>query len=358
MAEVFFDLKIKNVIKETADAVTIVFEQPSSGKISYKSGQFLTLINEIDGKEERRAYSLCSSTYVDEDLAVTVKRVEGGKVSNYLNDNAKTGEVIKVMEPMGNFATEPADEQRHVVLFGGGSGITPLMSITKTILIKEPQSVVSLIYVNKNKDSIIFDEKLKELEASHSDKFKLLHYWDENHAGKKRGLFGMGKKDTGLLNRDRLNALLETLHIEPSDNTEYYMCGPQGMMEVVEKTLASRKVSTNVVFKESFVSSVNPTSETMNTSGDEKIVSVHLNGEEMTFGVKEGNYILQTALNKGHDLPFSCQSGLCTACMGKIKEGEVDMQGQQALTDKEIEEGYCLTCVGKPISDKVVIEIE
>src|SRR5690606_22776736 len=150
-------LRVKNIVQETKDAISIVFDHPSNGKIPYKAGQFLTLISNVNGKEVRRAYSLCTSPCVDEDLAVTIKRVDKGLMSNWLADNIKGGATMRVMEPMGQFTTEfNAVNKRHVILFAGGSGITPMMSIIKSLLKEEPDSICSLIYCNRNIDSIIF----------------------------------------------------------------------------------------------------------------------------------------------------------------------------------------------------------
>ena len=359
MSDNILNLKVKEVNKETADAISIVFENPESGKLPYISGQFLTLICDINGEEVRRAYSLNSSFYTDENPAVAVKRVEGGKMSNYLNSELKPGTVMKVMEPMGNFKLEPSKEnQRHVVLIAGGSGITPMMSILKTVLSEEPASVVSLIYVNKNKASIIFAHKLEELHEKHKGKFRLTHYLDdENSKEVKGGIFGLGKKkkDLGFINVERLDNILNSLNIEKEDKTEYYMCGPQGMMDVVEKTLTKRKVPKSAIKKESFVA------QDFEVEGADGPAQVHVNfaGEEMDFEVKENQFILDGAMLAGYELPFSCQSGMCTACMGRCTEGEVKLpDGNDTLTPEQIAEGYVLTCVGKPVSKKVVIEIE
>jgi len=152
----YYDVKVKEIINETPDSIIIVFEEPAE-PVNYDAGQFLTLIMEINGKEVRRAYSLCSSPYLQEELAVTVKRVEDGVMSNYLNDVTKAGDVMRVMQPMGNFTTvfDPANK-RHLIMFGGGSGITPLMSLAKSMLFKESDSIVTLIFANRNIDSIIF----------------------------------------------------------------------------------------------------------------------------------------------------------------------------------------------------------
>ena len=162
---------IREVVNIAEEAVNLVFEKPE-GDFSYKPGQFLTLIKEIEGKKVRRAYSLCTTPFIDEYPAVTVKRVPGGIMSNYLNDHAKAGDVIEIMEPMGMFTTGyDASASRHVVFLGGGSGITPLYSILRSVLLKEPSSKVSLVYGNRSKDYIVFREALEQLKSEHGDRF-------------------------------------------------------------------------------------------------------------------------------------------------------------------------------------------
>ncbi len=362
MSEEILQLKVSEVRKETSEAITIVFDQPASGKLDYKSGQFLTLIVEVNGKEERRAYSLCSSPYTDEHLAVTVKRVDKGLVSNYLNEKVKAGDQIKLLPPMGNFVLEPkADGQRHIVLFGGGSGITPLISILKTTLSQEAASMVTLIYVNRDEDSIIFKARLKELQGQYGDRLRIHHYLDEDNIQMKKGLLGLKKKsDGGFINKEKLSEIMDKLHMDSADKAEYYICGPQGMMEVVETTLKARKISKELIHKESFVSELNPAfrKDKKSAGGAEKIVTIKMHGDEHKIPVKDGNFILESAMVKGIDLPFSCQSGLCTACMGKCLSGEVNIDGQQALTEGQVEEGFVLTCIGRPMTDDVVIEID
>ena len=174
----YYNLKVKEIIQETSDAITIVFQEPAEG-ISYKAGQFLTLIVNINGEEVRRSYSLCTSTLTDKDPAVTVKRVEGGRMSNFLADSVKVGDTIKVMEPMGKFTTDlKVENKRHLVLFGGGSGITPLLAITKEILHGEPNSIISLIYANRNLDCIIFKDKLETIQRDFEGRFHVIHILD------------------------------------------------------------------------------------------------------------------------------------------------------------------------------------
>src|SRR5688572_23012309 len=242
----YFDLKVKNIVKETHDSISIVFEQPADRKIEYKSGQFLTLIVPVQGKEVRRAYSLCTSPFVDDDLAVTVKRVDSGLMSNWLPDNLKLGLKIKVMEPMGQFTTEYSkSNKRHIILFAGGSGITPMMSIIKSILTQEPDSICSLIYCNRDIDSIIFKNELDRLQTLDEGRLHVIHVLD-NAPMNWQGY-------SGLLNHDMLSKLVERIPDWGIERTTYLMCGPEGMMKNVDTLLAARNISKEKIFKESFV---------------------------------------------------------------------------------------------------------
>jgi ring-1,2-phenylacetyl-CoA epoxidase subunit PaaE len=328
----YHELVVKQIVQETKDAISIVFEQPAS-KITYKSGQFLTLIIPIQGKEVRRAYSLCSSPFVDDDLVVSVKRVEKGLMSNWLPDHLKKGDKIKVMEPMGQFTTEfAADKKRHLVMFAGGSGITPMLSIIKSLLTQEPNSLVSLIYCNRNIDSIIFKETLAQWETRYEGRLHVIHILDEapmNWQGY-----------SGLLNHDMLSKLFERIPNWGAEQTTYLMCGPEGMMKNVDTLLEARQISREKIFKESFVQ-----------------VTIRYDGQEFKFMVEPHRTILETALDQGIDLPYSCQSGLCTACRGKALSGQVKLDEEEGLSQSERAEGYVLTCVGHPLTDDVVIEI-
>jgi ring-1,2-phenylacetyl-CoA epoxidase subunit PaaE len=350
----YFDLKVKNIIQETKDAISIVFEQPLNKKINYKSGQFLTLITQVQGKEVRRAYSLCSSPFVDQDLAVTVKRVEQGLMSNWLPDNLKAGQTLKVMEPMGQFTTEyDIKRKRHLILFAGGSGITPMMSIIKSILTQEPDSILSLIYCNRDVDSIIFKDELGRLETKYEGRLHVIHVLDSapmNWQGY-----------SGLLNHDMLNKLFERVPDWGIEKTTYLMCGPEGMMKNVETLLAERHIPKEKIFKESFVQGTldkdSKKVESTGTALQAREVTVRYDGQEFKIMVEPDMTILQTALDQGIDLPYSCQSGLCTACRGKALSGKVKLDEEEGLSQSERAEGYVLTCVGHPLTDDVVIEI-
>lgn len=350
----YVDLKVKNIIQETKDAISIVFEHPAGRKINYKSGQFLTLIVPIEGKEVRRAYSLCSSPFVDADLVVTVKRVDKGLMSNWLPDNLKAGATLKVMEPMGQFTTEfSATNKRHLVLFAGGSGITPMMSIIKSTLTQEPDSICSLIYCNRDIESIIFKDQFDQLQTKYEGRLHVIHILD-NAPMNWQGY-------SGLLNHDMLKKLFERMPDWGHDKTTYLMCGPEGMMKNVDSLLALQQIPKERIFKESFVAGVLDKDKKVEapaaTEKKTREVTIRYDGNEFKIMVEPNRTILETALDQGIDLPYSCQSGLCTACRGKALSGQVKLDEEEGLSQSERAEGYVLTCVGHPLTDDVVIEI-
>ena len=350
----YFDLTVKNVIHETKDAISIAFVQPDK-KIEYRSGQFLTLIISVKGKDIRRAYSLCSSPVVDEDLIVTVKRVDDGLMSNWLPDNLKAGAKVKVMEPMGQFTTEFAKEnKRHLIMFAGGSGITPMMSIIKSTLIEEPDSICSLIYCNRDIDSIIFKNEFDRMQTTYEGRLHVIHILD-NAPMNWQGY-------SGLLNHDMLTKLFERIPNWGIEKTTYLMCGPEGMMKNAETLLAQQQIPNEKIFKESFVQgTIDKDSKKDSAPAVKEVkareVTIRYDGQEYKIMVEPNRAILETALDQGIDLPYSCQSGLCTACRGKAISGKVKLDEEEGLSQSERNEGYVLTCVGHPLTDDVVIEI-
>jgi ring-1,2-phenylacetyl-CoA epoxidase subunit PaaE len=353
---IYYNLKIKDIIKETDDALTIVFDKPDN-TISYKPGQFLTLIISIDGEKLRRSYSLCSAPGIDKDLAVTVKKVVNGRVSNYLSDILKKGDMIEVMQPMGNFTIEPVSHnKRDLVLIGAGSGITPLISILKSILAIEPLSKVYLIYGSRNENSIIYRDQLKVLEKVYADRLNIVHVLSQP--------LGKITSPVGRLNRSEIIKVLESFPGISFTSAEYFLCGPDGMMDEALKALQILKVPSEKIFKESFVGpgTHEAAGEVVETAVDNEIkarqVTILYQGTEYKIIVPPDKTILQTALDQNIDLPYSCQSGMCTACMGKCVGGKIKMDESDGLSDKEINQGFVLLCVGHPLTSNVVIEIE
>ena len=351
MNDHYYKLKVKEIVKETWNAISIRFHH-TTPVMEYRPGQFLTLIAEIDGKEVRRSYSFCSAPEIDQDLAVTVKRVDGGLMSNYLTDHLVVGDELKVMEPMGHFTADmDSSNKRHLVMFAGGSGITPFMSHIKSLMKSEPHSIITLIYANRNIDSIIFKEELETMQLNNQGKFHAIYILEE------APLTWQGQ--SGLLNPVMLEEMLERIPNWGLEATQYLMCGPEGMMHNIETYLKDRGIPGDKLFKESFVTPTIDKVEQANGDEELKTREVHVlyDGEEHKFSVAPDSTILETALDMDIDLPYSCQSGLCTACRGKLLAGKVKLDEEEGLSDSEREEGYVLTCVGHPLTDDVKIEI-
>ncbi len=358
-------LKVLSVEENTSNAVTITFQKPANG-FDYLSGQFLTIIRDYNGESIRRSYSFCSTPGIDEHLSVSVKRVNGGKMSNLLNDQLKAGDEVDVLDAAGKFTFEPDRfNQRHIVLVAGGSGITPLYSILKNVLHNEPQSVVSLIDANDNLQDIIYKDQIEALKNEFPDRFRLVFYLAKETVVKgkeKKSLFGLKKKletvseEQGYIDEAKLLTFFEELHIEPGDFTEFYLCGPGGYMEVAEKAIKKLKVDSKHIHKESFVSEAKTSSATSG-SGSSHVVKVRIDNDEHEVQV-EGNTILQAMLDQGIDAPYSCQSGICTSCMAKCVSGKAEMEFEDALSPDEVAEGYILTCMSRPLTDDVIIEYD
>lgn len=348
----FVSLSIKDIVRETSDAVTLVFAKPAGDAFAYKAGQYLTLKLDVAGESLRRAYSLCSSPLTDADLMVTVKGVEGGRVSTYLNKSAQKGQTIEVFPPMGHFNVEPvATRAHHYVLFGGGSGITPLMSILKTILAGEPNSRVTLLYGNRDEQSIIFRDALDREEAAADGRLRVIHLLSDPSANW-LGMRGLPTRATvlnlaqDLLNADRLPK-------------SYWMCGPAPMMEEVTAALGFLSIPKEQIHREVFTAAL-PDPEARAVVADPKrgtyTVQIILDGIEKSVLVKESSTILDAAVDAGMDPPYACQMGVCCTCRARLRSGKVQMDEDEGLSDTEISQGYILTCQSHPLTEDCVLE--
>ncbi len=345
-------LIVKEVIKETADAVTIVFHKPSI-KIPYKSGQFLIFIMEIGGEKLRRSYSLCSSPFAEEELAVSVKKVEGGKMSTYLVDKVKEGDIIETLAPTGVFIYEPVSSNTtDIVLVGAGSGITPLYSIIRSALSQEKLSRVYLIYSNRDENSIILKSGLEKLLVDFSDRFRMVHVYSKP--------LKPINEIFGRLHKSSIKQLLENFKTINFSTAHCFVCGPQGMMEEAFHAFDLLNVPTLNVRRESFTTLVHTEEKSQEPAsiGETFVVTIKYGKHLHKVNVSPRQTILEAALDQGIDLPYSCQSGMCTACMGKCKTGQVTMADPDGLSANEIKQGYVLTCVGRPASADVMIEID
>lgn len=342
-------LKVVEVRKETAEAVSIWFECPRVEDFTFQSGQFLTLLVESKGTKHRRPYSLCSAPNELPRLGVAVKKVSEGLISGILVDQLKVGDQIEVLPPQGNFKFEPDQSlKRHIVLFGAGSGITPLFSILKTVLTEEPNSIVSLVYANRDAQSIIFNEDLCALEKEYSDRLKIVHILEH---GNDSVIY------KGLLTNTLAIHILGTLQKAGYSSAEYFLCGPNGFMEVVKSALQDTGVKTGNIHRESFKPAQQEVKEQDASLPEFFEVKVIMSGETFVFPVKKTETILEAAYERNIDLPSSCQSGICTACRGKCLSGKVVLDEREGLSDSEMAAGFVLTCVGHPVTEGVVIEI-
>ncbi|HRG88341.1 MAG TPA: ferredoxin--NADP reductase [Chitinophagales bacterium] len=358
----FHKLKISAVKNEIAEAVSVSFDVPESLKanFNYLPGQYTTLKLNINGESVNRSYSFCSSPFANEPLTIAVKRVEGGKGSNFINDNFRAGVEVEVMEPMGNFHSVMAESnEKHYVLFGGGSGITPVMAILKSVLIKEPKSKVTLFYGNRNEITIIFKDKLVELEAQSAGRLKVVHVLDAA-IGAWSGPVGPIVKDVALkLLRENTNLNFQ--------HAEFFICGPTPMMKSVEEALGLLGIPKDKVHIEYFTAKadedkkaadVGTTVESAVPFTGKTKVKIIYDGHEREFEVSEKETILEAALDAGYDPPYSCMVAACCTCRAKLLSGKVEMDDRESLTDAEIAKGYVLTCQSHPKSHGIVLNYD
>lgn len=369
MSTMFYALKVNKVIKETDKSKSVYFEIPNDlvDQFKYKAGQYLTLKFDINGKSERRAYSICTSPTEDV-CAVTSKRVVGGIVSNYINDNIEVGDTIDVMPPEGKFTVKTdALKIRDFYFFAGGSGITPMMSLIKTILEEESKSVCNLLYANTDEENIIFKEEIDSLQKRFAGQLNVKHILDQPKQSKEGGITGLFKKAkptwlgwTGYPDQDKINLFFSEF-APKGDDQQYYICGPTKMMEMVESNLQSLDIDKKKVMIEYF-GSPQDQGETSAAAGavssGKRIVKATLTGNVIEVEIPDGKTILDSLIDAGYDPPFSCTSGACSTCAAKVTKGEVTMDACYALDDDEVADGHILTCQAHPTTDVVELIFE
>ncbi|MCX7727855.1 MAG: FAD-binding oxidoreductase [Bacteroidia bacterium] len=347
----FYPLKVKNIERVSKDAVAITFDIPLQyvSHFRFKQGQFITLKINIDGENVMRSYSICTSPYSEKELKVAVKEVPGGKMSTYINQKLKIGETIEVMPPSGRFYTElNSAHQKKYILFAGGSGITPMMSIIKSILFIEKQSTIVLLYANREPDNVIFQNEIDLLAKSHSN-FQVVYIFDNPPSD-------YPPEQSGLLNESKIHTLLEKYNGLSAD--EYFICGPTPMMQVIESSLKKLQVPSEKIHIEYFTAVEN---QNISSTSDniESEVTVILYGIQTTFRLSSNDInILDAAIQNGVDAPFSCKGGVCSTCRAKVIEGKANMTVNYALTEQEVADGFILTCQAHPASEKVVIDYD
>lgn len=355
----FYALHVSQIIRETDECVSVSFDIPETLRESFMftSGQYLTLKTKVKGEDIRRSYSLCSAPHEGK-WTVAIKKVENGRFSTYANEILEEGDVIEVMPPMGNFIAKVSGENKKTyVAMAAGSGITPIMSIVKSVMKYEPRSKFILFYGNKNTSSIIFKEELDELKNLNMDRLSVNH------------VLSREKLDSdlffGRITPEKCDKFNE--HLVSLENIdELYICGPGNMVQQLKDHFIAKGMESSHVHAELFTTpdqEIQEKKEEMHKapgvqSGDSHI-TIKLDNHEYFFNLEfDTNNILDAAIENGVDLPFSCKGGVCCTCRAKLVEGEAQMMVNYALEPDEVEEGFILTCQSYPRSSKVKIDFD
>ena len=357
----FYSLRISDISQETESAVCLSFFVPEQlkEKFHFTQGQHLTLRQTIDNQEVRRSYSICSGID-DNNLKVAIKAIDGGVFSTFANTQLKANDSIDVMPPQGDFNTElSSGNAKKYMCICAGSGITPILSIVKSILSSEPDSQVTLLFGNKNSSTIMFKDELGFLKNRYLTRFNWLN------------ILSREEQDTDILFGRLDNKKGSQLHashlIDIAGTDEFFLCGPESMISEVSRGLRSSGVDEEKIHYELFFASAEDAQAVVEKhharasqyAGQQAEVTVTVGGRSSRFKLAaDGENILDAALNNGADLPFSCKGGVCATCKAKLLEGQVDMDLNHALSDKELAEGFILTCQSHPVSDTVVVDFD
>lgn len=347
----FKKVKVKEVRRETSDAVSVSFDIDAfKNDFQYQPGQYITIKKDIQGEDVRRSYSLSSAPF-ENDFRIAAKKIQGGKMSSFLNDNLKEGDEVEIMTPQGNFVLNPEDE-KHYVGFAAGSGITPLISMIKTVL-SQTNSKFTLFFGNKTEASTIFKNELDALKGQYQERFQLNYIYSQQTANDK--LF------EGRISKTKFEELVRA-NIDLLKADGFYLCGPEQMINEVSEGLTYLGVNINKVHFELFIVPVKASESQTIIESDFKgtsHVTVIMDGEEIEFDLaSDGDFILDAAIDNGVDAPFSCKGAVCCTCKAQVVEGEVVMEMNYSLSDAEVQEGFILTCQAHPATDKVVVDFD
>lgn len=354
----FFPLAVADIRRDTRDSVVLTLEPRSEDREHFRfiQGQYLTFRHTFDGEELRRSYSICAGRG-DGVLRVGIKRVDGGWFSTFANEELEVGDTLEAMKPMGNFHAPLAPEKRRRYLgFAGGSGITPLISIIRTVLAEEPQASFTLVYGNRSVNAIMFREELEDLKNMHMGRFNIVHILESEAPDV--DLF------TGRLDREKCDALFERW-VDASGADLAFICGPEPMMLAVSDALKARGLDERRIKFELFASAQpgKARKKAASAAGAAKgatcSATIVLDGAARSFEMpKEGQSVLEAAIAASLDAPFACKAGVCSTCRAKVVEGEVEMEANYALEDYEVKRGYILTCQSYPVSDRLVVDYD
>jgi ring-1,2-phenylacetyl-CoA epoxidase subunit PaaE len=346
----FYKLQIKEVKRETPSAVSVVFNVPAELQSAYQfiAGQYINLKLTLDGQEIRRAYSICSSPESGE-LRIAIKAVQNGLFSKFANENLNVGDIIEVGQPEGKFTFEPQnDRQRNYAAFVAGSGITPVMSILKSVLKNEKDSSFILVYGNKKPEETIFIEELHELQQQYVGRFFVHFVYSQ--AKVENELFGRIDKST-------VNFVLNIKHKE-KEFSKFYLCGPEEMINLVSTVLKENNVAEKNIKFELFSTTTSAEKEIETSENGHTKITVLVDNEKTTFEMSQKQTLLEAALKQGIDAPYSCQGGICSSCLARISKGTAEMKKNSILTDNEVASGLILTCQAHPTSNEIFVDFD
>lgn len=347
----FHTLTIKELKRETDKAVTISFDVPELLKNDFKftAGQYITLKTTLNGNEVRRDYSLCVAPKSGE-LKVAVKEVVDGTFSSYANNTLKVGDTLEVGTPTGRFIFEPNDKKtKNIALFAAGSGITPILSIIKCALEEEVHSKVILVYGNKSTQETMFLNELLELQHEYKDRFSIQFIFSQ--ADEADAMFGRIEKST-------VNFVMKNKY-KHIDVDAYYLCGPEAMIHTVKDVLIEHNTPSDRIHFELFKAAKPENVSTPGSIPDGRTqITVIVDDEESTFEMSQKQTVLEAALDEDLDAPYSCQGGICSSCLARVKEGEATMRQNNILTDNEVAEGLILTCQAHPTTPTIVVDYD
>jgi ring-1,2-phenylacetyl-CoA epoxidase subunit PaaE len=351
----FHRLAVSDLRRESADAVSLTFAIPKelARDYSFAPGQYLTLRTTMDGEEVRRSYSICSGPD-DGELRIAVKKVDGGAFSSWAADELKAGDELDVMTPTGRFGVAPGPaEARTYVGFAAGSGITPILSIVKGALAREPNSRFFLFYGNRTTVGMLFREALEELKDRFIERLSVFHVI----SGEEQDIPILH----GRLDGEKVRVLLRSL-VPAADVDHVFICGPTGMSEDIEATCREIGIAEDRIHVERFVSGLGgkprPKAIIPPSAPPKAFASLIIDGKRREVPVADGEAILDAALRGGVDLPFACKGGMCSTCRAKLVEGKAEMDVNYSLEPWELKAGFILTCQAKPVSDKVVVDYD
>lgn len=344
----FHELKVSNIQKTIRDAVVVSLQPVNGANFSFVQGQYLTFRRDFDGEELRRSYSICAGQ--DEGiLQVGIKRVDGGAFSNWANSELAVGDVVEAMLPMGKFYAKADREDAHYLAFAGGSGITPVLSILKTGLASEPRAKFTLVYANRNLNTIMFREELEDLKNLYMGRLSVIHVLEDE--SQDIDLF------QGRVDGEKCAQLFQGW-IDINSVDMAYICGPEPMMLAISEALKIHGLDKSQIRFELFASGqpgrAKKRAESQSTAETGIAGRITIGGETRSIQVESDTSLLQAALDNNIDAPYACCAGVCSTCKAKLIEGEVEMKSNHALEDYEVEAGYVLTCQSYPVSDRVV----